>query len=71
MAGIQVKEGEYTMTIYGLVSNFYFFVIICCVLDVLFCLFFVSGMYYKNDFCSYEKIKPALKTETSFIHRRM
>ena len=40
MAGIQVKEGEYTMTIYGLVSNFYFFVIVCCVLDVLFCLVF-------------------------------
>ena len=43
MAGIQVKEGEYTMTIYGLVSNFYFFVIVCFVLDVFFCLVFCKG----------------------------
>lgn len=23
MAGVQVKEGEYTTTVYGMVSNFY------------------------------------------------
>ena len=48
MAGIQVKEGEYTMTIYGLVSNFCFllYYVLFCMFS--FALFFVSGVYYKK-----------------------